>query len=95
MTSSFVQRVTLEEGDARIAFASPADLEPRPRFSGEVFVSALSTKVLGKTLLSTSLIPSTQTLLRQHFAKFPDGTICVADVQTSGKGIPHNLAAVS
>ena len=55
-------------------------------FSAAEFFTGLSTQSIGQVLLSATEITSTQTLVYQEFAKYADGTLCVADVQTSGKG---------
>lgn len=81
-----LQKVALKVEDSEIAFTGPSELMPRPQFSPEKYLSALHTRQMGQTLLATACIPSTQTLLHQKFAQLPDGTICIADTQTSGKG---------
>ena len=55
-------------------------------FSATEFFAGLSTHSIGQVLLYATEITSTQTLVYQEFAKYADGTLCVADVQTSGKG---------
>lgn len=82
-----MQNVTFKAGDADVSLVSPADLCPMPTFSQERYKDALHSRSLGQTLLVTASIPSTQTLLHQNFSTFPDGTVCIADTQTSGKGL--------
>jgi hypothetical protein len=53
---------------------------------GWVCMLQLGTAQLGQTLLSAAQLPSTQTLLQTNAQHFPDGTVCVADVQSGGKG---------
>jgi hypothetical protein len=47
----------------------------------------LSTQHMGRVLLSTPSIPSTQEFMRLHSSVAPDGTVLVADQQTQGKGV--------
>lgn len=46
----------------------------------------LSSRRMGRALLSTPSIPSTQEFMRQHTSVLPDGAVLVADQQTKGKG---------
>jgi hypothetical protein len=41
---------------------------------------------MGRTLLSTPSIPSTQEFMRMHSSVLPNGAVLVADQQTKGKG---------
>jgi biotin-(acetyl-CoA carboxylase) ligase len=41
---------------------------------------------MGRLLLSTRSIASTQEFMRRHAAVLPEGSVIVADQQTSGKG---------
>lgn len=87
VNQSFIpQRTTLKSGDADIECLGLNELVPQPRFSAEKYCSLLRSRTLGQNLLVAACIPSTQTLLHQHFTKLPDGVLCVADTQTSGKG---------
>ncbi len=81
-----LQTTTVKAGDADINLVSPVDLAQRPQFSASKYTTALNSRVLGQTLLLTASLPSTQTMLHQNFSRLPDGTICIADTQTSGKG---------
>ncbi len=47
----------------------------------------LATHTLGSTLLTAAHLHSTQTLLQDNRDALPDGVVCVADVQTTGKGM--------
>lgn len=42
---------------------------------------------MGRVLLSTPSIPSTQEFMRLHSSVAPNGTVLVADQQTQGKGV--------
>lgn len=66
----------------------PSDAPP-PTFSAPTFHQHLGTAVLGHTLLTAAQLHSTQTLLQDNRALLPDGVVCVADVQTTGKGAPR------
>jgi len=84
--NSEMQKGSVTCGDTEISFVDPSELKQHPKFQSERFSSRLTTRHIGQTLLATAALPSTQTLLHQNFTRFPDGAICVADVQTSGKG---------
>lgn len=62
-------------------------MQTRPLFDTAAFAELLDDKRLGRTLLSAAQLPSTQTLLQTNARLFPDGTVCVADVQSGGKGV--------
>lgn len=81
-----MQRSPLKAGDADIHVVSPAELTHQPQFSLDRYKAALRSKLLGQSILVTASIPSTQTVLHQNFSTLPDGIICIADTQTSGKG---------
>ena len=61
-------------------------MHTQPQFDAADFMQQLATAQLGQTLLSAAQLPSTQTLLQSNAQRFPDGTVCVADVQSGGKG---------
>ena len=73
---------------------SPATLSwSRTKLAQRLGISTLTLTLLSSQRRASathcSLLPeitSTQTLLHETFTRFPDGTVCVADVQTSGKG---------
>lgn len=72
------------------AIAAPcfelSSMHTQPQFDAADFMQQLGTAQLGQTLLSAAQLPSTQTLLQTNAQHFPDGTVCVADVQSGGKG---------
>lgn len=57
-----------------------------------VVFSHLTSQHMGRVLLSTPSIPSTQDFMRQHTSVVPDGAVLVADQQTKGKGKSCQLA---
>ena len=59
---------------------------PATLFSPQTFFQHLNTRLQGSILLTTSALPSTQTLLQDNPGHFPNGTICLADRQIKGKG---------
>ena len=59
---------------------------PQPKFRSELVTQQLRTSSTGRLLLSCAEISSTQTFLQENMRSFPDGTVCVADAQTAGKG---------
>lgn len=65
-------------------------------FSWETFERALKTRILGRALMYTQVIKSTQTLLDSNLKflrSIPDsiGVVAVAQIQTSGRGRGGNL----
>ena len=58
--------------------APPADAAP--------FFAALTTRRLGRVLLSADELPSTQALLQGAAVRAPPGLVVVASTQTAGKG---------
>ncbi len=67
------------------AFAED-DMDIQPQFAAAAFMHNLRSMKLGTTLLSATALPSTQALLKGNASLFPDGTVCVADVQYQGVG---------
>lgn len=63
-----------------------SSMHTQPQFDATAYMQQLGTDRLGQTLLTAARLPSTQTLLQSNAQRFPDGTVCVADVQSSGKG---------
>lgn len=59
--------------------------------SGESFKAAeyfeqLPTSTLGQVVLAGAALPSTQNLMQELAKTLPDGTVCMADRQTAGRG---------
>ena len=65
---------------------SADDLIIKPAFNAAAFHSQLAAKTFGAVLISASIMPSTQSLLQDNSRDLPHGTLCVADVQNSGRG---------
>jgi biotin--protein ligase len=66
---------------------------PDAPFDAARFHALLAAKqslLLGQTLLHAPLIPSTQDMLFATLRAPPDGLVCVADIQTKGKGRGSN-----
>ena len=63
-----------------------SSMHSQPQFDAAAVMQQLNTVQLGRTLLSAARLPSTQTLLQRNAQHLPDGTVCVADVQSGGKG---------
>eukprot|EP00210_Caulerpa_lentillifera_P006509 g6217.t1 len=55
-------------------------------FNVERFNNELTTKKLGRVLMHTSALPSTQDLIRSVQNSLPHGVICTSQIQTRGKG---------
>ncbi|GBF94770.1 hypothetical protein Rsub_07653 [Raphidocelis subcapitata] len=83
----FQQRFEPAEG-FRCSLHYPGDAAGAPPqgFDASAYSSALSTRELGRLLLATPCIASTQEFMRRHAAVLPEGTVLVAERQTSGKG---------
>ena len=64
----------------------PPDAQSQSAFDAQAFLARLATQTLGSTILTTAELPSTQTLLHDNASIIPDGTVCVADRQVTGKG---------
>ena len=60
-------------------------------FSTPTYTSLLTTATLGRNMLYSPLLPSTQTLVNQIANEVPPGTVCIADRQTAGKGRGCNV----
>ncbi|KAK9816792.1 hypothetical protein WJX72_005169 [[Myrmecia] bisecta] len=67
------------------------DHKDKPNFDSQLYFSRLQTQKLGCVLLSAAQLPSTQTLLQENAVRIPDGAVCVADKQVSGKGRGQNV----
>ena len=55
-------------------------------FNTVLFKSLLRTKALGRLLLYSPTIPSSQTMLKTYFDGVQSGLICIVDRQSQGKG---------
>ena len=81
------QEAVLCASDARaVPCFELSRMHTQPQFNAAAFMRQLGTAQLGQTLLTAAHLPSTQTLLQSNAQRFPDGTVCVADVQSGGKG---------
>jgi hypothetical protein len=60
-------------------------------FDAAHFHELLTTNRLGRVLLHGERIPSTQELLNDQLTGCPDGVVCVADIQSKGKGRGGNV----
>ncbi|KAI8471829.1 MAG: hypothetical protein J3K34DRAFT_384539 [Monoraphidium minutum] len=86
----FKQRFEPADGfSCRLTFHDPSAPHPPPPPGGlnaGAFAAALATRQMGRLLLATPSIASTQEFMRRHSAVLPEGAVLVADRQTSGKG---------
>ena len=55
-------------------------------FDAEAYFAALRTRTAGQILLAAEEVGSTQTIIQDNTAAIPDGTLCTATRQVSGKG---------
>jgi biotin---protein ligase len=60
-------------------------------FSMPKYTSQLTTKTMGRTVLYSPVLHSTQTVMQSVCNKIPRGTVCVADQQTAGRGRGKNV----
>ncbi len=60
--------------------------QPTTLFSPQCFFQHLDTRSQGSVLLTSTALPSTQTLLQDNPGHFLNGTVCVADRQIKGRG---------
>eukprot|EP00898_Chlorokybus_atmophyticus_P000679 jgi/Chlat1/1611/Chrsp127S01873 len=58
---------------------------------GVGFMTPTGLPTLGRALLVAARLPSTQTILQENIKSFPPGTVCIADVQESGRGRGDNV----
>lgn len=66
--------------------AGPAG-EALGAFSSAAYFRSLSTRRLGRVLLSAAELPSTQGLVQHNHGALPDGTVVVVDRQSAGRGL--------
>ncbi|GAQ87737.1 Putative biotin holocarboxylase synthetase/biotin-protein ligase [Klebsormidium nitens] len=59
-------------------------------FNPEGYLRHLKAPTFGRVILTAHRLPSTHSLLSQNFQSVPEGTVCVADIQTQGKGRAGN-----
>lgn len=92
MVATFIVFPSVQEplkvGDADRAAAVYCldDLRSKPTFDAAAFHDQLQTKEFGGVLISAAALPSTQSLLQDNSRQLPHGTLCIADVQKSGRG---------
>ncbi|CAJ1974180.1 unnamed protein product [Sphenostylis stenocarpa] len=55
------------------------------------FMDSLSTNQFGRLLIWSPQLPSTHDIVSQNFCELPIGSVCVADVQTKGRGRSKNV----
>ncbi|XP_061357945.1 biotin--protein ligase 2-like isoform X1 [Gastrolobium bilobum] len=60
-------------------------------FQVDSFMNSLSTNQFGKLLIWSPRLTSTHDVVSQNFCELPIGTVCVADVQTKGRGRSKNV----
>jgi biotin--protein ligase len=70
--------------DQGIASSSPSV------FSTDTYRSNLATTTMGRNVLYSPLLHSTQTIMQDVNTVVPPGTVCVADQQTAGRGRGSN-----
>ena len=88
---SLVQEQTLQVGSEEVQIVSSSGTQSGSEFNAATFFAGLQTQTLGQHLLTAPLLSSTQNLVHDHFSRLPDGCICVADQQTSGKGTSPSI----
>ena len=56
-------------------------------FDAATYFGALRTRAAGRILLAAEEVASTQTIIQENTAAVPDGTLCTAARQVSGRGV--------
>nr|CAD1834589.1 unnamed protein product [Ananas comosus var. bracteatus] len=81
-----------EGGEVRVLLDSDVDsIEHDPTFGFQLYMEALSTKRFGRLLVWSPRISSTHDLVTKNFHELPIGTVCVADIQSKGRGRAKNV----
>ncbi|XP_078444546.1 biotin--protein ligase 2-like [Wolffia australiana] len=60
-------------------------------FKASSYMESLSTTVFGRLLFWSPSLPSTQDFISQNFLEIPLGSVCVADLQSKGRGRTKNV----
>jgi hypothetical protein len=56
-------------------------------FNVDTYKQALHSRDMGRALMVTPSISSTQEFMRQHTSTLPEGAVLIAEQQVSGKGM--------
>ncbi|XP_054788818.1 biotin--protein ligase 2-like [Prosopis cineraria] len=82
-----------DSSEISIALQSELDNEPlkEDSFGIDLFMNSLSTHKFGRFLVWSPLLSSTHDVVSHNFCELPIGTVCVADVQTKGRGRSKNV----
>lgn len=83
---SVQEPVKVGDANRAVAVYCVDDLRSKPLFDAAAFHDQLQTKEFGGVLISAAALPSTQSLLQDNSRQLPHGTLCIADVQNSGRG---------
>ncbi|KAG2709111.1 hypothetical protein I3760_05G224100 [Carya illinoinensis] len=83
-----------DNGDISILLQSELERplkEDEYSFSIDSFMNCLSTNQFGRFLIWSPRLPSTHNVVSCNFGELPIGTVCVADVQSKGRGRSKNV----
>ncbi|XP_047178494.1 biotin--protein ligase 2-like [Vigna umbellata] len=81
-----------ENGEYSLVLHSQLDKAVMQRsFKIHSFMDSLSTNQFGRLLIWSPQLTSTQDIVSQNFCELPIGSVCVADVQTKGRGRSKNV----
>ncbi|XP_041024843.1 biotin--protein ligase 1, chloroplastic-like [Juglans microcarpa x Juglans regia] len=84
----------LDNGEVSIHLQSELERplkEDEYSFSIDSFMNFLSTNQFGRFLIWSPGLPSTHDVVSRNFCELPIGTVCVADVQSRGRGLSKNV----
>jgi biotin---protein ligase len=92
LTSILQTEIADKDEQNNIEIVTTVSEEKTPSmFSTYSYTANLSTKTMGRNLLYSPLLNSTQTVMQHISNKIPHGSVCVADQQTAGRGRGSNV----
>nr|GEW58222.1 biotin--protein ligase 2-like isoform X1 [Tanacetum cinerariifolium] len=63
----------------------------KDEFDTHTYMTSLTTTCFGRLLLWSPILPSTQDVVSLNFSEIPIGSVCIADVQSKGRGRSKNV----
>ncbi|GJU06105.1 biotin--protein ligase 2-like protein isoform X1 [Tanacetum coccineum] len=63
----------------------------KDEFDTHTYMTSLTTTCFGRLLLWSPRLPSTQDVVSLNFSEIPIGSVCIADVQSKGRGRSQNV----
>ncbi|CAL0327398.1 unnamed protein product [Lupinus luteus] len=81
-----------QSGDFSVVLHSELDkTDMKHSFQVDSFMNSLSTNTFGRFLIWSPQLDTTHDVVSNNFSELPVGTVCVADVQTKGRGRSKNV----